>query len=125
MSTEAKQKFLSILRMMYSDDPAVDQPIAQRALKAMDDTMREQFVAFQIDVGNIFIEVKEEIDAEVEDLSDDFSDPDPRKWTMADWGEFELAVTGNKYEEIIRAYAHQQENIHLLWKEIEQRLDLN
>jgi predicted DNA-binding helix-hairpin-helix protein len=125
VSTEARQKFLPILRMMYSADPAVDHPIAQRALKQMDETQLEQFKDFQIDVGNLFIEFKEELDAEVEELSDDFSDPDPRKWSMGDWGTFEIAVTGSKYEEIIRAYAHGKENIHLIWKEIEQRLDLN
>lgn len=125
MSTDNRRKYLTILKMVFSDDPAVDAPIAQRAIALLDEKQREEFTAFHQVVGGMFAIIKREIDVVVEGLSEDFSDPDPRKWDMGDWGTFELAITGNKYEQVIRAYAHQQDNIRLIWNEIDNRLDLD
>lgn len=122
--TDNRRKYLPILKMLGSDDPAVDVPIATRAMALFTEKEQEEFFAFRVDVGHIFLEFHEELDQAVADLSDDFSNEDPRKWDMGDWATFEVAVTGHKWEEIIRSYAHQQPNIHLVWAEIEQRLDL-
>jgi hypothetical protein len=122
--TDNRRKYLTILQKLYSDDPVVDGPIAYRAMQLLTPAEQEEFSAFQVDVGNIFVEFKEELDNDVQDLSDKFSHEDPRKWDMGDWATFELAITGHKWEEIIRAYAHGKQNIDLIWKEIENRLDL-
>ncbi len=125
MSTDNRRKYLQILKMVFSDDPAVDVPIATRAIALLDEEQREEFMKFHAVIGGLFTFIKEEIDLVVAGLSEDFSDEDPRKWDMGDWGTFELAITGNKFEEIIRAYAHGKDNIKLIWKEIDSRLDLS
>lgn len=123
MSTDNRRKHLVILKDMYSGD-TVRIEMAHRALAFIEDAEREQFDAFQKTVGDIFITVKDELSDAVADLGDDYSDPDPRKWNAADWAIFELAINGHKYEAILRTYAAGLPNIHLIWKEIDSRLEL-
>lgn len=122
--TDNRRKHLTIVKNMYSGDTIL-QSMAIKACDKMEDKERVAFATFQVDVGNIFVELKEELDEAVEGLSEDFSDGDPRKWSMDDWLTFEVAVTGHKYEEIIRLYANGQPNIHLIWQELENRLSLS
>lgn len=122
--TDNRRKHLVILKDMYSGDQ-VRIEMAHRALSFIQDEERDEFNAFQVDVGNVFIEVKEELDQALEDLGDYCpEETDPRKWGAADWAMFEIAIAGHKYETILRTYAAQLPNIHLIWKEIDTRLDL-
>lgn len=122
--TDNRRKYLVILKDMYSGDQ-VRIEMAHRALQFIEGEEREAFEAFQRDVGNVFIEVKEELDQALDDLADHCpEETDPRKWNAVDWAVFELAIAGHKYETILRTYAAQLPNIHLIWKEIDSRLDL-
>jgi hypothetical protein len=122
--TDNRRKHLEILKNMYSGD-RVRIEMAHRALNMIEEEEREAFDQFQRDVGNVFIEVKEELDQTLEDLADDCPDePDPRKWNAADWAVFELAINGHRFENILRTYAAGLPNIDLIWKEIDQRIDL-
>lgn len=126
MSTETdnRRKHLTILKNMYSGD-TVQIEMAHRALEQIEPEERKQFLQFQRDVGNVFLEVREELDQALEDLGDYCpEETDPRKWDAADWATFEIAIAGHKYEQILRTYAAQLPNIHLIWKEIDSRLDL-
>ena len=124
MSTDNRKKHLTILKNMYSGDQIMLEA-AHKALAPMEEEEREQFNQFQVDVGNIFIEVREELDQAIDDIADVCPDEtDPRKWNAVDWAVFELAIAGHKYEEILRTYAACLPNIHLIWKEIDTRLDL-
>ena len=109
---------------MYSGD-TVRAGSALRACEFMQPKERVAFATFQVDVGNLFLELKDELDEAVANLGDDFSDPDPRKWDMDDWLTFEVAVKGHKYEEIIRRYGSGEQNIDLIWKELSNRLHLS
>jgi hypothetical protein len=122
--TDARKKHLYILKSMYSGDQTQIE-MASRALSAMEEEERAVFNQFQVDVGNIFIEVKEELDQGLEDMADACpEEPDPRKWDGQDWQMFYAAVEGHKYEQIYRLYAAQLPNIQHIWREIDSRLDL-
>ena len=122
--TDNRRKHLEILKNMYSGD-RVRIEMAHRALSFVEGDERDAFNAFQVDVGNVFIEVKEELDQVLEDLADRCpEETDPRKWNAADWAVFELAITGHKYERILRTYAAGLPNIDLIWAEIDGRIDL-
>ena len=122
--TDNRRKHLAILKNMYSGD-RVQIEMAHRALDQVEEAEREQFYQFQRDVGNVFIEIKEELDQALEDLGDYCpEETDPRKWNAADWAMFEIAINGHKYEQILRTYAAGLPNINLIWKEIDSRLDL-
>lgn len=122
--TDNRRKHLTILKNLYSGDQIMIEA-AHKALSQLEPEEQEQFSKFQVDVGNVFIEVKEELDQALEDLADVCpEETDPRKWNAVDWAVFELAINGHKYEQILRTYAAQLPNIHLIWKEIDNRLDL-
>lgn len=84
--------------------------------------LKELFDQFVMDAGDMFLVLKDELDAAVADLGEDFSDADPRNWDGQDWQAFNARIEGHKYEEIIRAYANGKPNMHLIWMEIENRL---
>jgi hypothetical protein len=117
-----RRKHLTILKNLYSGDKTLID-MAGRAQQQFDVGEGDQFWAFQVDVGNLFIELKEELDKGLEDLGD-FSDADPALWDEDDWVQFYVAVAGHKFEDIYLKMAKRQPNIDLIWGEIENRLDL-
>lgn len=122
--TDYRKKHLTILKNMYSGEQIMIEA-AHKAVSQFEPGEQEAFNQFQVDVGNVFIEVKEELDQALEDIADVCpEESDPRKWNAVDWAVFELAIAGHRYEEILRTYAAQLPNIHLIWKEIDSRLDL-
>lgn len=122
--TDNRRKYLVILKDMYSGDQ-VRIEMAHRALGFLSEEERATFDQFQKDVGAVFMEVREELDKSLEELADVCpEETDPRKWNAVDWAVFELAIAGHKYETILRTYAAQLPNIHLIWKEIDTRLEL-
>jgi hypothetical protein len=122
--TDNRKKHLTVLKSMYSGEQTQIE-MASRALSAMEEEERAVFNQFQVDVGNIFIEVKEELDQGLEDIADACpEEPDPRKWNGPEWQMFNAAVEGHRYEQIYKLYAWQQPNIALIWREIDSRLDL-
>lgn len=124
MSKDYRRKHLTILKNMYSGEQIMIEA-AHKAVAQFEPGEQEAFNQFQVDVGHVFIEVKEELDQALTDIADVCPDePDPRKWNAVDWAVFELAIAGHEYEEILRTYAAQLPNIHLIWKEIDSRLDL-
>lgn len=123
IQTDNRRKHLEILKNMYSGD-RVRIEMAHRALNLIEEDERTAFDSFQREVGNVYLEVTKDVVEVIEGLGDNFSDEDPRKWNAADWAVLELAINGHKYENIIRTYAAGLPNLQLIWKEIDQRLDL-
>lgn len=117
MSYPNKSKFIALYRAMQTSHPSAD-----IGLKSLDEEQREQFDQFVKDAGNAFLEIKDELDVAIGELGDDFSHMDPRNWDGVDWEAFYRRVSGHKYEMILRLYAEGKPNIHLIWKEIENRL---
>lgn len=120
--TDNRRKYLTILQNLYSGDKTLID-MAKRAQAKFEEGEQDYFNAFQIDVGNMFIELKEELDQGLGDLGD-FSDADPRKWDDGDWYQFYGAVMGHKFEGIYVKMANREPNIDLIWGELENRLDL-
>lgn len=122
--TDNRRKHLTILQNLYSGDRVLV-GMAKRATDKFEEGEQEVFNAFQFDVGAMFLELKEELDQGLEDIADYCpEETDPRKWDDDDWVDFEVAIVGHKFEDIYRTMAKGQENIHLIWQELENRLDL-
>lgn len=119
-----RRKHLTILKSLYSGRrEEID--AAHRAQKLFEEDEVEAFWQFQKDVGNIFVEFKDELDAKLEDIADYCpEETDPRKWDAADWAQFEIAIAGYEHADILRTYASSMENIKLVWAVIEDRLQL-
>lgn len=119
-----RRKYLTILKGLYSGD-RVQIEMSGKSMQFFEPEEQEAFSTFQFDVGNLFVELKEELDKYLEAIADYCpEEPDPRKWGPADWAEFDLAVAGYKYEDILRTYAAGIPNIHLIWAVIEDRLGI-
>ena len=122
--TVDKRKFLTILKNLYSGDRVLVS-MGQRAQTFFEDEDREAFQQFQVDVGALFIELKEELDQGLEELADVHpEEPDPRKWDVGDWLQFHQVTEGHRFYEIYSTMAQGQPNINLIWDVIEDRLDL-
>lgn len=124
MTTDNKAKHLSLLKIMY--DPKSGKQELESVKKAqleMSETEQVQFDDFQYKVGNVFLQLKDDLDKGLEELADEFPDEtDPRKWESGDWFDFYTAVLGHQYEALYTTYAKQEPNLHLMWEEIEKRL---
>jgi len=121
--TVDKRKFLTILKNLYSGETATINA-ARKAQTLFEEGEQEVFNAFAFDVGALFIELKEELDAGLEELGD-FSDPDPRKWDDGDWVDFFAATNGHRFEEIYDTMALGKPNIDLIWGELENRINFS
>ena len=120
-----KRKFLIILKNLYSGETATINA-ARKAQALFEDEEREAFNQFQVDVGNLFIELKEELDQGLEDLADVHpEEPDPRKWDFSDWFLFEQTTKDHKFYEIYKTMGKSEPNIDLIWKELEARIDFS
>lgn len=117
MTYPNKSKFIAIYKAAQAGHPSADV-----GLKSLSGEQQAQFAQFQVDAGNAFLEIKDELDEAIDALGDDFSDPDPRKWTALDWWEFYAGVEDHPYKEILTKYAKGENNMPLIWEEIERRL---
>ena len=97
-------------------------PSAEVGLKSLDEEQKPLFDQFVFDAGAIFLEIKDELDEAIEGLGDNFSDEDPRKWTALDWWEFYAGIEDHPLKEILIKYAKGENNLVLIWKELENRL---
>jgi len=123
--TVDKRKFLTILKNLSSGD-AVLVAAASRSTNLFEDEEREAFTQFQVDVGALFLELKEELDQGLEDMADSFpEETDPRKWDVIEWSVFHKAAFGHKFYEIYRTMAQCKDNIDLIWDVIEDRIDFS
>lgn len=120
-----KQSHLALLRTMYAPKPtATDSQMVQNAIKRMSETEQEQYSALMILVGEHFTNLMEDLDRELEKLADIFPDEeDPREWDADDFLKFEAAIEGHEYEELWRTYAMQEDNIHLVWAKVQERIE--
>jgi hypothetical protein len=123
VEVDNRRKYLTILKNLYSGDRTLVS-MAGRAKAKFEEAEHEAFNAFQVDVGALFLDLKEELDQGIEDLGE-FSDPDPAKWDFDDWFQFQNAIAGHKFEEIYHLMATRQPNVHLIWTELENRLDIS
>lgn len=124
IAEDNRRKHLTILKALYSGKRE-EINAAQKAQQLFEEDEKNAFWAFQVDVGNLFVELKEELDQKLDDIADACpEETDPRKWTGADWAQFEIAIAGYEHEDILRTYAAGIENINLIWSVIEDRLDL-
>jgi hypothetical protein len=121
---KVSQKHIALIRTLYAPAAnATDQKMVANAIGRMDEAEQQQFAEFQKAAGDAFIALQEDLDSELERLADQFPDePDPRKWKLADWVTFDLAVFGHEYEELWRTYASQKPNTHLVWEKVLERL---
>lgn len=121
---KVKQSHLAILKTMYgAGADQVQLQMTKSALERMDEEEKAEFDAFQKLVGDTFIQIMEDLDTGLEELADACPhEQDPRNWDLQDWVTFDLAIFGHKYEDLYRTYAKQEDNKHLVWKEIEARL---
>lgn len=117
MTYPNKAKYIAIYKAAQSGHPS-----AEVGLKSLSEEQRQQFAQFQVDAGNAFLEIKDELDRAIGELGDVFSSEDPRKWTADDWWEFNAGVRDHPYEEILTKYAKGENNMSLIWGEIESRL---
>lgn len=125
IAEDNRRKYLTILQNLYSGDKTLID-MAKRAQGKFEEGEQEAFNAFAIDVGNMFIELKEELDQGLEDIADYCpEETDPRKWDIGDWATFEIAVAGHKFEDIYRTMAKCEDNINLIWAVIEDRLGIS
>lgn len=119
-----RRKHLTILKNLYSGDRTLVS-MAKRAAHKFEEGEQEAFNAFQVDVGNLFIELKEELDQGLEDLADLCpEETNPAKWDELDWAMFYSAIDSHPFEEIYSTMARGIPNIDLIWKELDNRLDL-
>ena len=117
MTYPNKSKFVALYRAAQSGHPS-----AEVGLKSLDEEQKKLFDQFVFDAGALFIELKDELDQAIECLGDDFSHEDPRNWTEDDWNTFYGRVEGHPYEEILTKYAKGENNMALIWEEIERLL---
>lgn len=123
--TDNRRKHLTILKNLYSGD-SVLVGMAGRAQNKFEEPEQEAFTAFQVDVGALFLELKDELDQGLEDMADVFpEETDPRKWGFDEWLQFEVAVKDHEFEEIYRTMAKCEDNIRLVWDVIEDRLNIS
>ena len=123
--TVDKRKFLTILKNLYSGETATINA-ARKAQEQFEEGEQEAFNQFQIDVGALFLELKEELDQGLEDMADSFpEETDPRKWDVIEWSVFHKAAFGHKFYEIYRTMAQCKDNIDLIWDVIEDRIDFS
>lgn len=114
-----KKKFIAIYKAAQSGHPA-----AETGIKSLSPAEKEEFDRFFFDCGALFLELKDELDQGLEDLAEVHpEESDPRKWTVKDWNQFHKATEGHKFYHIYRLMAEGKSNIHLIWEEIERRLD--
>lgn len=124
IAEDSRRKYLTILQNLYSGDRVLIE-MGKRAQTKFEEGEQDYFNAFAIDVGNMFIELKEELDQGLEDIADACpEETDPRKWDVIEWATFYKAVYGHEFEEIYRTMAKCEDNINLIWGVIEDRLDL-
>jgi len=124
VTVDNRRKHLTILKNLYSGDRVLVS-MAKKAAQKFEEDEHAAFNTFQVDVGNLFIELKEELDQGLEDMADVFpEETDPREWGFDEWLIFENAVKDHPFEEIYRTMAKGHPNIHLIWKELDNRLDL-
>jgi hypothetical protein len=97
-------------------------PSAQAGLKSLDEEQKKAFDQFVFDAGAIWLEIKDELDAVIESLGDDFSHEDPRNWDGQDWQAFYARIEDHPFEELLTKYAKGENNMPLIWEEIERRL---
>lgn len=120
----SEQKYLLLLKTMY-DPTAGKQELAAvgKAIAELSETEQVDFNNFQHKVGEVFLQIQADLDKGLEEMADDFPDEtDPRKWDVGDWMRFGMAIEGHKFQEFYSTYANQQPNLHLVWKEITDRL---
>lgn len=123
IAEDNRRKHLTILKNLYSNDRVLV-GMARKAMQKLEEEEQDAFTAFQVDVGNLFLELKDELDQGLEDLADVHpEETDPRKWGFDDWLMFETSIKGHKFEEIYRTMAKGEPNINLVWKEIESRIE--
>lgn len=123
--TDNRAKHLTILKNLYSGDRVLI-GAAARSQKLWGTKEQVAFATFQIDVGNLFLELKDELDQGLEDIADLCPEEvDPRKWTGVEWHMFEAAIEDHPFEDIYRTMAHGQNNINLIWDVIEDRLSIS
>lgn len=120
------QKHLTLLKVMYSPKSTRAELLAvQKATSSdqMTETEQVEFADFMHRVGNLHIELNHEMDLELTRMADSFpNETDPRKWDASDWLVFDMAVDGHPFQAIYTTYAKQEDNLHLIWAEIESRL---
>lgn len=118
-------KHIALLKTLYGPSTTpTDLKMVQRAVSQMEEAEQETFTKLQVEAGDAFVALMEDLDTELEKLADEFPDEqDPRKWKLADWVTFDLAVFGHEYEELWRTYAKQEPNIHLVWAKVLERLE--
>lgn len=112
-----KSKFIALYRAMQTAHPS-----AEPGLNSLSEDERKAFEIFQVDAGNAFLQLKEELDEAIDSLGDMFSGPDPRKWTAEDWWEFNAGIAGHRFEEILTKYAKGENNMDAIWREVSDRL---
>ena len=117
MSYPNKSRFIALYRAMQSEHPT-----AKAQYDSLTEVMRVDFDNFVFDAGAIFLEIKDELDEAIEGLGDNFSDEDPRKWNALDWWEFYAGIEDHPLKEILIKYAKGENNLPLIWKELEARL---
>ena len=117
MTYPNKSKFIAIYKSMQSGHPS-----AEVGLKSLDEEQKKLFDQFVFDAGALFLELKDELDQAIDCLGDDFSDSDPRNWNGVDWQAFYARIEGHPYEEILTKYAKGENNMALIWEEIERLL---
>jgi hypothetical protein len=114
-----KKKFLAIYKAAQNNHPS-----AQAGMNSLNVDERKLFDEFFFDCGALFLELKDELDAGLEELAEVHpEETDPRKWDIKDWNQFHKATEGHKFYHIYRLMAEGKSNIHLIWEEIERRLD--
>lgn len=122
---KVKESHIALLRTMYGPkQEKADLLMVQNAIQRMEEKEQEQFSAFMIQAGEVFTDLMEDLDRELEKLADIFPDEeDPRNWDADDFLKFEAAIAGHEYEELWRTYALQKDNLHLVWAKVLERID--
>lgn len=121
---KVSQKHIALLRTVYGPSSTkTDHEMVIRAVERMGEAEQARFRDFQKAAGDVYVALMEDLDSELERLADDFpAESDPRKWVLADWVTFDLAVFGHEYEELWRTYAQQKDNFGLVWEKVLERL---
>lgn len=118
-----KPSHLLLLKTLYGPQESVNKTMVANAIARMSEAEQVEFANFQHRVGNMWVELQEELEVGLNLMADDFPDEaDPRKWKVADWFTFDTAVEGHKFANLYRTMAMCQPNLHLVWAELESRL---